>query len=72
MRRRWVNSQAIRSVGYDVEERTLEVEFSTGRVYRYRGVSPGAHAALMGAPSIGAYFNRHVRDSYPHEELTPA
>lgn len=69
MKRSRVNSEAIRAIGYDAEGRKLEVEFTTGRVYRYLGVPVEAHAALMRADSIGGWFNRWVKPLYHYREL---
>lgn len=54
-------------MGYAPESRTLEVEFHHGAVYRYLGVPPTVHDALMKAESKGAFLNREVRDAYPYE-----
>jgi hypothetical protein len=69
MRRKPVPSETIASVGYSGPERLMEVEFVGGEVYRYRGVPRREHDRMLAAPSIGAYFNRHVRDRYPTERL---
>lgn len=63
MRREPVDSEALRSVGYDPDLRILEVEFSSGSVYRYREVPQEVHAALMTAASVGEFFATRVRDA---------
>ncbi|RLK52145.1 KTSC domain-containing protein [Microbacterium telephonicum] len=55
----------LRSVGYDAATALLEIEFTSGDVYRYFAVPPSVHRALMDADSPGAYFNRHISDRYP-------
>ena len=57
-----VNSSAIRAVGYDGY--TLTVEFHTGRVYDHPGVPHSIYVELMNAPSMGAFYNRHIRGKY--------
>jgi hypothetical protein len=58
-----VNSSSIRAVGYDGD--TLAVQFHTSdTVYEHPGVPPYVYAALMGASSMGAYYNRHIRGRY--------
>jgi hypothetical protein len=59
-----VDSSAIRSVGYDAKTRTLEVEFSSGAVYDYFGVSARLWASFLDAPSKGVFFARRVRDRF--------
>jgi len=61
MKRVPVESSAIASIGYDVEDGTLEVEFSSGTVYRYLRVPADVAAALCGADSRGKYFGEFVR-----------
>jgi hypothetical protein len=61
MKRVPVESSAIASIGYDSEEETLEVEFSSGTVYRYLRVPADVAAALYEADSRGKYFGEFVR-----------
>lgn len=63
MDREPVESEALRSVGYDPRARILEIEFSDGDVYRYFDVPPELHLDLMRAPSHGAFFARRIRDA---------
>ncbi len=61
MEREKVDSSMLASVGYDEATRTLEVEFSSGTVYRYFDVPPEDHRALMAADSIGRHMNANVK-----------
>lgn len=72
MERTSVESRAIRSIGYDRDTRTLEVEFSSGRVYAYDGVEPSLYDWLMRVPNKGAIFNRMVKDHHPERDVTEA
>jgi hypothetical protein len=67
VRRRRVESSAIRSVGYERETALLEVEFTSDRVYRYFAVPHAVYEGLLNAESVGAFFNEFVRDRYPEE-----
>ena len=58
-----VRSSALRSVGYDEDGQTLEIEFTNGAVYRYSDVPPEVYRGLMAAESHGRYFHQHVRDA---------
>ena len=64
-----VVSESIAAIGYDDDAEALEVEFITGRVYRYRGVSQDAFEDFRQAPSKGAFFNRHIKDAYAWEQV---
>lgn len=65
MRRETVSSSAVLGVGYDRATRTLEIEFRSGRLYRYHGVEPDVFEQLMSAPSKGRFMNARIRNSYP-------
>ena len=69
MKRLRVNSSVIRSLGYDYTTSTLEVEFKTGQLYRYRPVPRAKFNALKGAESKGRYFNANIRDRFPFIHL---
>jgi len=64
-----VVSSSIAAIGYAEDTEMLEVEFATGRVYRYFGVSDGVHEKFLAAPSKGSFFNEHIRDDYPCERV---
>ena len=64
MERKRVNASNIRSVGYDARNRLLEIEFSSGSVVQYSGVSDEVHRRLMSAPSPGSYFRDEIEESF--------
>lgn len=64
-----VRSSAIRALGYDAARRVLDVIYPDGDRYRYFGVSPQRHRALMAAGSIGSYVNEHIKPHYRFEKL---
>ncbi|HEY3147226.1 MAG TPA: KTSC domain-containing protein [Dongiaceae bacterium] len=65
-----VGSAAIESVNYDEQKQELDIELTTGRVYRYFGVPPDVYDALMDAESKGRFYNDHVRDVYLCKRLS--
>ncbi len=58
MKRVVVNSSSLRALGYDPEQQVLEVEFSSGALYRYEAVPPEAVQTLLEADSLGRHFNQ--------------
>jgi hypothetical protein len=59
MRRVWVDSSSIASIGYEAATRELEIEFrESGDVYRYFDVPGDEYAAFMAAESKGSYLNQ--------------
>lgn len=60
-----IDSSAIASARYDTARRVLEITFTGGRVYDYRGVPEAIWTALLKADSKGRFFNAQIRDVYP-------
>ena len=69
MQRVPVNSSNILSIGYDADKQMLEIEFNTGRVYRYSGVPPHVYSGLMKASSHGKYFLTYIQGVYSDIEV---
>ncbi len=69
MRREPVDSHALRSVGYDRDTKTLELEFISGAVYRYFELSEFTYRALMRAGSKGRFFVSSIDGRYKCEEV---
>jgi len=69
VRRHRLDSAAIASAGYDADTAVLELEFTSGDVYRYFAVPPSVHRALREADSAGRYFRDRIRDVYPTEQV---
>lgn len=70
MNRTLVASSNIRSVGYDSQTKTLEVEFHSGGVYQYANVPEVVHNSLLMSNSKGAYFHDHIKDRYPVRQVS--
>ena len=67
-----VESSTLASVGYDLTQGLLQLEFCSRAIYHYFGVPAAAHKALLGAPSKGSYFNRAIRGRFPYRRVAPA
>jgi lysyl-tRNA synthetase class 2 len=64
------NSSVIRSADYDPDALTLDVTFTTGRIYTYFAVPEWKFDGLITASSAGLYFNTHIRDQHECRERT--
>jgi YD repeat-containing protein len=64
MERKRVNSSKLRSVGYDEQSRTLEIEMSNGQVFQYVGVYPEVYRRLMAAPNPMTFFDDKIAEEY--------
>ncbi|OGA52295.1 MAG: hypothetical protein A3F74_12950 [Betaproteobacteria bacterium RIFCSPLOWO2_12_FULL_62_58] len=69
MERKRINASTIRSVGYDARARILEVEFSSGSIIQYSGVSEEVYRRLMNAPSPGSFFHDKIEEDFPARRL---
>jgi hypothetical protein len=69
MQRVPVDSQALRSVGYDPTRQVLQAEFTSGNVYEYDDVPLEVYQDLMAAESHGRYFNACIKDRYRYRRL---
>jgi len=69
MKRIAVASSNVRSIGYDSETRTLEVEFKGGSVYEYYDVEPEVYSEFMKAPSKGRFLWNNIRDVYDYQRI---
>lgn len=66
MDRNNVASSNLRSVGYDPQATTLEVEFVDGGIYQYYGVPEHMYEQMMNAPSKGQFLNTYIKNQYPY------
>jgi len=69
------HSSSLELAGYDPESRTLRLVFKRkqgpqsdrwpfARHYEYHAIPAELYCALLNAPSIGKFFNRHIRPIY--------
>lgn len=65
-----VESNYLRSVGYDSLNQVLEIEFQRGEVYQYLDVPITVYTDLMNAPSHGKYFNTNIKEVYAYRRLS--
>ena len=58
MKRHYVKSSVVATIGYDPQTLVLEVRFHNRDIYRYFDVQPEEYEALIKAESFGEHFNR--------------
>lgn len=63
-------STAIRRYIYRPKAGALDIEFITGKVYRYFEVPADIAAGFVRFRSKGGYFNRALRDRFAFTQLT--
>jgi len=70
MQRYPVSSSNISSIGYDQRSATLEVEFTSGDVYRYFDVPEHLHQQFLHATSLGQFLNDNIRYRYRYQKIS--
>jgi KTSC domain len=70
MQRVSLTSRAVLSAGYDATAQCLELEFRSGRIYRYFGVGQGTYDFLLRAASKGGFVKRMIDGRYRYEEVS--
>jgi hypothetical protein len=61
VKRQYIKSAGIISIGYDDKNHVLEVEFVGKKVYRYYDVPHEEYENLMKSESRGEYFNKCIK-----------
>lgn len=69
MERKRVNASTIRAVGYDADRQLLEIEFSSGSIVQYSGVSPEVHRRFLSSPSPGSFYQDQIDESFPSKRV---
>lgn len=69
MERKRISSGNIRTVGYDARSRMLEIEFSSGSIVQYSGVSDEVHRRLLNSPSPGSYFRDQIEENFSSKRV---
>lgn len=70
MNREPIQSSSIKSVGYEPDTLSLEVEFEDGTVYVYSGIPKDVRNEFMAAASKGSFFNSRVKNQYPFQRVS--
>lgn len=65
-----LKSKSLATVRYHHSARQLEVQFLTGKRYLFFLVPQHCYQQLLPAESIGAFFNRYIRNRFPYQHLS--
>ena len=69
MERKRVSASNLRSVGYDAGTQVLEIEFSSGSIVQYTGVSPEVHRRFMSSPSPASFYQDQIDELFPAKRV---
>ena len=70
MRRLYINSSVFKSVGYDRDAKTLELEFKeNGSIWQYYDFPPLAYKKFINSESRGHFFSTCIRNKYREVQI---
>ena len=64
MKRVELQSNNLKSMGYDDENAILEIEFTNGMIYQYNKVPHTVKFGLLTASSAGKYFHKNIKNNF--------
>ena len=69
MQRQQVNSSNIKSVGFDVQKKMLEVEFYSGGTYQYSNVPKEVYFRFIKSESLGKFLHTNIKGIYKYKQV---
>lgn len=70
MKRSPIASSNIKSIGYDENRLTLEIEFTGGAVFQYFDVPEKTYVGIISSASIGRYFHDNIKSKHSYTKLS--
>jgi len=64
MERQFIESSMIKSIGYDSNSSTLEIEFNSGPVWQYFDFVESLWYEFESSESKGKFFHREIKNQY--------
>lgn len=69
MDRKNISSSMIRSIGYDFETSTLEIEFNSGPVWQYYDFPESSWYEFESTSSQGKYFHASIKGNFRENQV---
>ncbi|MDQ7010071.1 MAG: KTSC domain-containing protein [Candidatus Gracilibacteria bacterium] len=69
MQRINVVSSNIKSIGYNEDNFTLEIEFNDNSIYQYINVPKNEYESIMNSNSHGKYLNENIKGVYQFNQI---
>ncbi|MGH9633123.1 MAG: KTSC domain-containing protein [Bryobacteraceae bacterium] len=64
-----IDSRILAAAEYNESRHQMQLDFRDGLRYEYFGAPPQTFRDLLGAPSHGSFFNRHIRGRFPYVKI---
>lgn len=69
MERKNIESSNLRSIGFDPDSSTLEVEFKSGAVWQYYDFPESSWYEFEASDSLGKFFHREIKGQYSESQV---
>ncbi len=69
MDRQFIESKMIKSIGYDAQSSTLEIEFNSGAVWQYFDFQESLWYEFENSESKGKFFHREIKNQYSESRV---
>ena len=69
MERQFIKSSMIKSIGYDPNSSTLELEFNSGVVWQYFDFPESLWYEFESSESKGKFFHREIKNQYSESRV---
>lgn len=69
MERQFIESSMIKSIGYDPNSSTLEIEFNSGAVWQYFEFPESLWYDFESTESKGKFFHREIKNQYSESRV---
>lgn len=66
------SSSFVTNVSWDPNSETLMLRFVSGSTWAYYDVPQDIYESLVRSPSVGEYFNKHIRNKYASQMINIA
>ena len=69
MERQFIESKMIKSIGYDAQSSTLEIEFNSDAIWQYFDFLESKWHEFEISESKGKYFHREIKNQYSESRV---
>jgi len=64
MERQFIESSMLKSIGYEPNSSTLEIEFNSGEIWQYFDFPEALWYEFESSESKGKFFHREIKNQY--------
>jgi hypothetical protein len=64
-----IQSRSVKAIKYNPDTRELDIQFNTGKWYRYKGVAVAVWEAMLASTEIGTFVSQHIKGQYMYKMI---